>query len=162
MRVQRVAVMIAAAVGLGLFAVGCGPTPGSGGTDTGKGDSSKTGQPSVKATGGGDKTKALADKAKTAADDLNKDLDPLKKAIEAMKEKVTTAKKDAGSDANKLLAATKLEEAKDEAEKLVKEAGDKIGGLAGQKDDASLDGAVKATKESIDKAKTKLKDYMSK
>jgi hypothetical protein len=163
MREFRQAVLAVAAVGLGVFAVGCGPVP-TDKVDTSKAkDVADKGKDAVsKASEKASEVGDLATKLKAATDDVNKELDPLKKAFDALKEKVTTAKKDAGTDAGKLTAAKGLEDVKDNVEKIMKEITEKIGGLAGLKDIASLDGAKKVIMELIDKVKPMLKDYMPK
>lgn len=162
MRLQRVAAMIAAAVGVGLLVVGCGPTPGTEGGTSAKGDTGK-GTSATQPAGGGDtKPKELGDKVKAATDDINKDLDPLKKAIASVREKVSADKKNADGDAKKLEVANELDRSADEAEALVKQADEKVNALKGAKDAAAVDANVKAAKDLIEKAKPKLKDYLPK
>lgn len=160
MRLQLVATIAAA---VGFLAIGCGPNPSTGGGTGKAGDSSKTTPTNQPA--GGDKAKELTSKAKAAYDENNKEYEALQKALGTLKEKVTTDKKEAKDDANKLEVAGKLAEKKDAAEKLVKDIGDKltaIKDLKDIKDTAALDAAVKAVKEWIEKVKPTLKDYMPK
>lgn len=163
MRELRLAVL-AAAVGLGVFAVGCGPLPSSDKVDTSKAkEAADKGKDAVsKASDKAGEVSALADKLKAANADITKELDPLKKAFESLKEKITTDEKAAGTDAGKLTALGKLKETKDAIDKIMTEITTKIGGLAGLKDIKSLDDAKKVIMELIDKVKPMLKDFMPK
>jgi hypothetical protein len=161
MRTIRVAALTAAAVGLGVFAVGCGPQPTTGQSNTGG---------TTKTTGKGDTntnttTKTpevgdLAGKKKAAADDFNKQLAPQKDALEKLKAKVAEDDKNSGGDATKMTAVNVLRGKKEEAEKVVGEIEKKIGELAGVKDDKGLEDAKKAITEQIEKVKPLLKDYL--
>jgi chromosome segregation ATPase len=164
MRELRLAVLAAAAVGLGVFAVGCGPLPSSDKLDTSKAkEAADKGKDAVsKASEKAGEVGDLAGKLKGATEEVNKELDPLKKAFESLKEKITTEEKAAGTDAGKLTAVGKLKETKDGIEKIMKEITEKIGGLAGLKDIASLDGAKKVIMDLIEKVKPMLKDFMPK
>ncbi len=162
MRNIRVAALVAAAVGLGVFAVGCGPVPSTGGlkVDTSKLDTSKVAAATGKVTEAADKAKELGDKLQGAADDVKKELTPLQAAFEKMKAKLTDDEKAAGADAVKLKALEPLKGAKDGVEGLMKQITEKVTGLAGLKDIASIDGAVKVIKELIEKVKPMLKDFL--
>ena len=162
MRTIRVAAVLAAAVGVGLFAVGCGPQP-----DTGKVDTSKVTKATEKGinpvTLASDKAAQVGDlagKVKTATDDVNKELTPLKDAFEKLKAKVSDDEKAAGGDATKLTKVFDLKKTRDDADKLLKEMAEKIGGLAGVKDVKGLDDVKKAVLDLIEKVKPLLKDYM--
>jgi hypothetical protein len=157
MRTIRGAALTAAAVGLGVFAVGCGPQPTTGQSNTG-GTTKTTGKDdtTTKTPEGGD----LAGKKKAATEEFNKELPPLNDAFEKLKAKVAEDEKNAGSDAIKLTAVGMLREKRDNVEKLRKEIHDKVGGLAGVKDDKGLDDAKKAIREQIEKVKPLLKDYL--
>ncbi len=162
MRNIRVAALTAAAVGLGVFAVGCGPLPSTGvlKIDTSKVDTSKLAAATGKVTEAADKAKEMGEKLKAAADDVNKELTPLQAAFEKLKTKFTEDEKAAGTDAGKLGAVGKLKESKDMIEKQMKEITEKVGGLAGLKDLASLEGAKKVIMELIEKVKPMLKDFL--
>lgn len=163
MRTIRVAAVLAAAVGLGVLAVGCGPQP-----DTGKGgDTSKVAKATEKGinpvTLASDKAAQVGDlagKVKAATDDINKELTPLKDAFEKLKAKVSDDEKAAGGDATKLTKVFDLKKTRDDADKLLKEITEKIGGLAGVKDAKSLDDGKKAVLDLIEKVKPLLKDSM--
>jgi hypothetical protein len=160
MRNIRVAAMTAAAVGLGVFAVGCGPLPSSGKIDPSKVDTSKVAAASSKIGEGVDKLKELGEKVKATSDEIGKEVDPLKAAFDKLKEKITTDEKAAGTDAGKLATVEKMKGLKDEAEKMFKDIADKLGGFKDLKDLASLDGAKKAILEIVAKIKEKLKDHL--
>ncbi len=160
MRNIRVAALVAAAVGLGVLAVGCGPVPTSGALNASKLDTSKVAQATSKIQEGTDKLKELGDKVKTTSDDITKEVNPLKDAFEKLKAKVTDDEKAAGTDATKLSAVGKLKETKDAAEKLFKDIADKLAGFKDVKDLASLDGAKKAIMELVEKIKPLVKDFL--
>lgn len=164
MRTIRVAAVLAAAVGLGVFAVGCGPQP-----DTGKGDTSKVTKATEKGTNpvtlASDKAAQVGDlagKVKAATDDINKELTPLKVAFEKLKAKVSEDEKAAGGDAAKLTKVFDLKKTRDDVDKLLKEMTEKIGSLAGVKDAKGLDDAKKVVTDLIEKVKPLLKDYLAK
>jgi hypothetical protein len=161
MRKFRVAAILAAAVGLGVFAVGCGPVPGTDKIDTSK-VSKASGDVVSKASDKAAEVGELGKKLTEADDAVNKELDPLKKAFDALKEKLATGEKEAGADAVKMKALEPLKSVKDEAEKIFKDIGEKLTGLKGLKDIASLDGAKKAIMDLIEKLKPMLKDFMPK
>jgi division protein CdvB (Snf7/Vps24/ESCRT-III family) len=160
MRELRLAVLAA----IGLVAVGCGPVPSSDKVDTGKAkDAVDKGKDVVsKASEKAGEVGDLAGKLKGATEEINKELDPLKKAFDNFKEKFAADEKAAGTDAAKMTAVSKLRETKDSIEKLLKEITDKIGGLAGLKDVASLDKLKKEIMDLIEKVKPMLKDFMPK
>lgn len=161
MRKLRVAAMTAAAVGLGVFAVGCGPVPGTDKVDPAKA-SQHAQQQAAQATQRAAEVTELGKKLAEAGDAVNKELDPLKKAFDALKDKVAAATKEAGTDAAKLKAVEPLEAAKAGAEKLFKEIGEKLTSLKDLKDIASIDGAKKVIMDLIEKLKPMLKDYLPK
>jgi uncharacterized coiled-coil DUF342 family protein len=157
------AAMAAAAVGMGLFTIGCGASvPSSLNTSKAKdlADKGKEAvtQASNKAAEVGEIGKKLAD----ATTEVNKELDPLKAAFEKLKAKITTDEKAAGADAGKMASLQGLKEVKDKAEKLMGEVTEKIKGLTNLKDITSLDGAKKAILEIVAKLKDVLKDYLTK
>ncbi len=154
MRTLRVAA-VAGVVGLGVFAVGCGPTPTTGGGATGSGGTGKGGQP----TGKGDPAKDSGDKGKVAAGEINKRLDPLKASLDKLKAKIATDEKNTMDDATKVLAVVKLKEVKDEADSLVKQINDKAATFKDAKDAAALDAAKLSANVLLDKLEPLLKDY---
>jgi flagellar motility protein MotE (MotC chaperone) len=160
MRNIRVAAMTAAAVGLGVYAVGCGPLPSSVKIDSSKVDPSKVAAATGKIAEGADKLKEMGEKVKATTDEITKELTPLKDAFEKLKAKIATDEKAAGTDAGKLSTVEKLKVDKDSLEKLFKDITDKLAGFKDLKDLASLDGAKKAIMEIVEKIKPMLKDYL--
>lgn len=154
MRTLRVAA-VAVGLWLSVFAVGCGPTPTSGG-GSGSGGTGKGTPPTGKAA---DPAKDSGDNAKAAADEINKRRDPLKASLDKLKAKLAADEKTVGEDADKVLAVVKLRDAKNEAESLMKQIADKVDSFKTAKDAAALDEAKLSANVMLDKLEPLLKDY---
>ena len=159
MRMLRIAALAAASVGLGLFAVGCGPVT------LPTVDTSKAGKELAKASekvgGEADKLKEdakkleeLTNKLKTAGEDANKELGPIDAAMKALGAKIGEEKDEA-----KLAPLKKIET---QASGMLGDIKTKIGDLAKLKDLTSLDGAKAAITAAIGKLKDLLAAYLPK
>lgn len=159
MRMHQVAA-VAAVVGLGLVAVGCGPEPSPstpmdsakmkemyGGSQQPRPGSEPTSAQSPKGDDLSAKVKAL--EAKTT-----EDLKPLEKAWAGLGEKIKTA----GGDVSKM---EPLAKAQKEANVEINDVKEQLKALSGVKEQAALDAADKKIKESMGKLQEILKPYLN-